>query len=450
MKKRAVLAVIVTFIVVGSTTFGFLMYLDRRDYRIFLENQYSRNLYSVISDVEGLNASLSKISVTKAPEQSLLIFGEIWRQAADAQEKINTMPVVHPAVSQTSKFLSQVSDFSYALLRNNNKGQEISQDDYKTIETLKASSGNLSSGLHDLQKSIQEGNIDWGEIKSRGSRIFSQAQKTTADVKFQAISKDLQQVPSLTYDGPFSETMMSIKPKVLSEKEISADEAKNAAINYIGKDKVERIEVYSDKLAEKIPAYGFSVNLKGRKDSINIDISKNGGKIVYLIDNRDVASAKIEIKDAVAKGIKYLESSGYKSMIPTYTLRYDNVAIVNYVYVQNKVLIYPDQIKLKIALDNGEIVGVESQKYLISHTERKIEEPNISLDEARGKINSRIKIKNVRFAIIPADTTKEVLCYEFYGNYNNNERFIVYINAIDGTQERILKLIDTPNGQLSM
>jgi germination protein YpeB len=360
------------------------------------------------------------------------------------------MPVVHPAVSQTSKFLSQVSDFSYALLRNNNKGQEISQDDYKTIETLKASSGNLGNGLHDLQKSIQEGNIDWGEVKSRGSRIFSQAQKTTADVKFQAISKDLQQVPSLTYDGPFSETMMSIKPKVLSEKEISVDEAKNAAINYIGKDKVEKIEVYSDKLAEKIPAYGFSVNLKGRKDSINIDISKNGGKIVYLIDNRDVASAKIEIKDAVAKGIKYLESSGYKSMIPTYTLRYDNVAIVNYVYVQNKVLIYPDQIKLKIALDNGEIVGVESQKYLISHTERKIEEPNISLDEARGKINSRIKIKNVRFAIIPADTTKEVLCYEFYGNYNNNERFIVYINAIDGTQERILKLIDTPNGQLSM
>jgi spore germination protein len=41
-------------------------------------------------------------------------------------------------------------------------------------------------------------------------------------------------------------------------------------------------------------------------------------------------------------------------MIPTYSLRYDNIAVINYVYTEDKVVIYPDQIKLKIALDNGE------------------------------------------------------------------------------------------------
>ncbi|WDC84996.1 hypothetical protein PL321_05505 [Caloramator sp. mosi_1] len=47
------------------------------------------------------------------------------------------------------------------------------------------------------------------------------------------------------------------------------------------------------------------------------------------------------------------------------------------------------------------------------------------------------------------ESLKEVLCYEFFGEYNG-EKFFIYINAQDGTEERILKLIDTPNGELTI
>lgn len=40
--KRSFLAIIVSIIIVFTTTFGMLMYLDRRDYRIFLGNQYQK------------------------------------------------------------------------------------------------------------------------------------------------------------------------------------------------------------------------------------------------------------------------------------------------------------------------------------------------------------------------------------------------------------------------
>jgi len=33
-------------------------------------------------------------------------------------------------------------------------------------------------------------------------------------------------------------------------------------------------------------------------------------------------------------------------------------------YKQGEISIYPDQVKLKIALDDGSIIGIESEKFL--------------------------------------------------------------------------------------
>lgn len=44
---------------------------------------------------------------------------------------------------------------------------------------------------------------------------------------------------------------------------------------------------------------------------------------------------------------------------------------------------------------------------------------------------------------------KEVLCYEFGVTYNNDNYFI-YINADNGYEQKILQIINTPNGQLTM
>lgn len=449
-KKRAVLAVIVSLIVVGSSTFGTLMYLDRRDYRNYLQNQYQKNLYDVISNVENLQVALSKATVTASPRQSLILFGEIWKESSSAQDKLNSLPITHVAISQTSKFLSQVADFSLALVRANNRGKELTQEEWKNVEKLKDFSGYLSMQLKALQQEVSEGKIKWGEIKHKGRKLFAGNIQNTVDVKFEGIASEMQQYPTLIYDGPFSENVLNIKPRILSEKKISLEEAKKIASQIIGKEKVQETSLYSNKTGEKIPCYAIAVKVKGRKDSdINIDISKNGGKVIYMLDSREVKEAKITMKEAIEKGSKFLEKLGYKDMIPTFSLRYDNVAVINYVYVKNKVVVYPDQIKLKVALDNGDIVGIESQHFLIAHYDRVTQSPKITLSDAKKSVSNRLNIRNIRLCIIPMESLREVFCYEFYGDYNG-EKYIIYINALDGEEERILKILETPNGELTM
>jgi spore germination protein len=449
-KKRSLLAIIVAVIVTGSVTFGTVMYNENRLYRNYLQAQFQRSLYNLITDVENMQVALSKTSVTASPKQSLLLFGEISREASTAQERLNALPIAHNAVAQTSKFLAQVGDFSYALLKSNNRGEGLSDGDWTNVEKLRDFAGYLTIQLQDLENEIAAGNINWGEVKNERLQFIEKDLNSPMDIKFENISEQMQEYPTLIYDGPFAENVLNIKPKILSEEEISLDKAKEIATELVGKDEVQSISLYSDKSGGSIPVYALSVDIKGREEgNVNIDISKNGGKPVYMLDSREVSKGKISVKEAINIGKKYLEKNGYKDMIPSFSLRYDNVAVINYIYVQDKVVIYPDQIKLKVALDNGDIVGIESQHYLTAHTSRTIQKPRITSDEARKNVSQRLEVKNIRLTIIPMESRREVFCYEFYGKHNG-EDYIVYINAMDGTEERILKVLETPNGELTM
>ena len=121
---------------------------------------------------------------------------------------------------------------------------------------------------------------------------------------------------------------------------------------------------------------------------------------------------------------------------------------INYAYQQNDVTMYPDLIKVKVALDNGEILGIETSGYLNSHTERKLTTPKISKEEAKKKLNKDLKIESEGLAFIPTEFKTEIECWEFKGKVDDTD-FLVYINIENGREEDILTIVNTPNGTLT-
>ena len=136
-------------------------------------------------------------------------------------------------------------------------------------------------------------------------------------------------------------------------------------------------------------------------------------------------------------------------MKETYFIKQGNVVTVNYAYNDNGVIVYPDLIKVKIALDNGEILGIETTGYLNSHKEREFNGPQITLEEAKAKINDKLEIMSENMAIIPTEWKTELVCYEFKWKLEEKE-FLVYINAETGKEEDILVILDTPGGTLTV
>ena len=195
--------------------------------------------------------------------------------------------------------------------------------------------------------------------------------------------------------------------------------------------------------------YDFNVKINGEKDpNLVISISEKGGHVVFMNYNRTIEAESVTQERADEIGKKFLEEHDFPNMKETYYLKQDGIVTINYAYEQDGVTVYPDLIKLKIALDNGEVMGIETTGYLNSHEKRNIEEVQITKEQAKQSLNKELEIKSENLAIIPTQWKTEVLCWEFKGKVDETD-FLVYINAKTGKEEDILVIVNTPNGTLT-
>jgi spore germination protein len=451
-KKRMFYTLTVTMIVVFSTTFAILMTLERNDYRNYLQGEYSKSMYELMDALENIEDNLSKSAITATKEQRIVIFDEIFRHASIADDRLHSLPVPQETINGTAKFLTQVGDYSYTLVKSSMNDNEITDDQYASIDNLREQSYNLKSDLNNLLADINEGRVKWGEIRKKASGVFAKNEENLISGKFETIQKQVVQYPTLIYDGPFSDNILEMKPRVNDMEIVSEESAREVVKKALGNDKIESLELRTVSEQATIDVYSFNVKMKGRKAEENVvcEISKHGGKLVYILDSRAIGQPTISQEKAAEEGTKFLNDLGYTGMVSSYVLTYEDTIIVNYVYHLNDIPIYTDQINLKIALDNGAVTGVVADKYLVTHvTDKQIQKAKLSQEQANEKVSKRLNVENVRLAVIPSDTNKEILCYEYKGTYND-DTFLVYVNAESGEPERILKIVNTPNGQMTI
>ena len=147
--------------------------------------------------------------------------------------------------------------------------------------------------------------------------------------------------------------------------------------------------------------------------------------------------------------MEFLNKLGIDNMIETYYQKTENMIVINYAATQDGVILYPDLIKVKISLDDGKIYGVEAAGYIFNHTTRNNLKPSISQEKAKSILNSSLEIISSDMALIPTESNSEILTYEFKGKIDNRE-FLIYINADNLREEKVLLVIDNKNGVLTM
>ena len=442
---------IVIVVIAAVAIWGIFQYRNAASMRQKLDNQYNRSFYEMVGYVNNVETLLIKSLITSTPTKTAGVLQEAWRQANFAQANLGQLPIEQPVLANTFRFLTQVGDLAYALNNQNMGGKPLDDQQYKTLEQLHGYAVSLNNSLNDLQNQLAAGRIRWGELENKGTPIFSRTSAQLPAKQFEDIDKTFKDYPKLIYDGPFSDHLVTAEPRGVTGNVLNVDQARQSVVNFFGADRIERIDNTDKADTEPISTYTYTVKLKNTPDDQTalLSVTQKGGHPFWMIYNRPVNEKKVTIDQAKELGRKFLESRGFNNMVDTYYIAEDNTATINYAYQQQNVTIYPDLIKLKIALDNGEVVGFEGKGYLAAHTDRNIPQPKLTQDQARAKINGRLQVTGSGMAIIPTNYKSELFVYEFKGRYNNND-FIVYINAENGKEEDILLIIDTPNGILTM
>ena len=453
LKDRHMLSLVVTLVTVIAVL-GLYTYKRERQFRQTAENNYNMAFFELVSYVENVETYLAKSLISSTPEHGAETLTHVWREANLAQSYLARLPMGSQELANTSKFLNQVSDYSFSLSRKNINNQNLTDDDFNNLKELHTYSVDLENTLNQLSADINDGRIKWGELTNKGSSVFLTQVSNISKDSFDNLEENFHEYSGLIYDGAFSEHMTAVEKKGLTGEEISEEEAKKIATDFIGNDRVGEINSNGVSEDTDIPSYDFSIKAKNDKNEIiTVSVSKKGGHIIFMNYNRNVEAESISQERADEIGKDFLNSKGFPNMKETYYLKQNGIVTINYAYNQKStngdVIVYPDLIKVKVALDNGEILGIETTGYLNSHYERNIPVAKITKEKAKENLNKSLQIESEGMAIIPTEFKTEIFCWEFKGKVDDTE-FLVYINAETGAEEDILVIKNTPNGTLTM
>ena len=408
-----------------------------------LETEYNRSMYEMIGYIKNINLQFNKLQITNDTSTAITGFADVWRQSNLAKENLSNLPISQTVLSSTEKFLGQVSDYSYSLMKTMLKTDNLNSINKEEIKNISNSSKELFNITSLIFDEFNKGKISWDKAENIGSENL---EKVTLWSNIEKMDQIFQDYEGLIYDGAFSEHIENIEPKFLKDKEVSIEEAKQKIID-IFKENIKNIE-YIGEINNKFSLYNFNVMFNNELIK-NIQISKKGAKIYSIISNKEVNDINITNDEAIKIGKEFLEKLNIKNMESTYYYIYEGLITINYAYKQDNTIIYPDLIKIKISLDNGEICMLETAGYMYNHEERKNINTNLDLDKVRNIINRNVDILNVKLALIPTDSKDEILCYEVEGQINEN-KCLIYINSKTFKEEKILMLIETPDGTLTM
>lgn len=439
-----VIAILLAVVIV----MGIVIYNKQVEYVSATQNEYNMALYELVDYMQNVENYLAKAQVTKSAEHGAETLTNLWREANLAQTYLSMLPVESQELENTQKFLNQVSDYSYSLSRKNIQDEELTDDDLNNLKELHDYSLELSNTLNQLSEDLNAGRISWDDLTTDGTVAFAQEVSNLSKDSFSSLEENFHEYSGLIYDGAYSEHITNGAKKAVVGDEISEDQAEQKAKELVGEDKVKEISRLGLSENSSIAGFNFSVQTQ-EEDNINIAISQVGGLVISMNSTRDVEAEIISEDEADEKAQEFLEAKGFSNMKKTYYLKQEGIMTINYAYNQDGVTMYADLIKVKVALDNGEILGIETTGYLNSHCQRDVSNVKITADEAKEKLNSNLQIESEGLAVIPTEWETEILCYEFKGKVEDTE-FLVYINAETGAEEDILVITNTPNGTLTM
>ncbi|HEX3026823.1 MAG TPA: germination protein YpeB [Clostridia bacterium] len=411
-------------------------------FRMTIEYSYQRALSELEDHVSDIDIALQKGMYASTSSQLIGLAGEIWSDAGAAKADMSQLSLSNVQLEQTNKFLAQTGDYANSLSKKLSTNEKITGQERATIKSLSENAGKLSNYLNDIITKLQAGKITLFKSEKVTGKSEKEIQTSVSD-GFQHIEASMSNLPSMIYDGPFSDNILKKQPSFTAGKPlVSRSQARKSAADFlkVGVGSVKD----SGETGGNLTTYNFSVG------TIYIYVSKNGGYVVRMIDSRQIGTAKLSEAAADKKANAFVTSRGYKTLTKSYQLTNNNIMMVNFAYTDGNIICYPDLIKVGISLDNGQVVSFDATGYLMNHKTRKFPAISVSRTYIQGLLNPLLKTKKVSLALIPSGGGGEKLCYEFKCVNDKGQNVIDYFNVSTGVEEQIMILIETAGGSLAM
>ncbi|MGE7184773.1 germination protein YpeB [Peribacillus sp. NPDC006672] len=440
MIRNIVIALLVV-VVAGTAFWGYQEHKEKNAILINAENTYQRAFHDLSYQVDLLHDKVGGTLAMNSRHSLSPALTDVWRITSEAQSDVGQLPLTLLPFNKTEEFLSKIAEFSYKTAVRDLEKEPLNDQEYSTLQSLYTQAGDIQDELRKVQYLVLKNNLRWMDVEMALASGKENSDNTiidglkTVEKKVSGYGQANEMNPTFTTAQQRDENFKNLQGATITKQEAIAT-AKSYAHS---KGKNLKVNVEENGKGSDYGFYSVSILDKDTDTELNMDLTKKGGYPIWYINNRDVNKTNIDLNQANNKAVDFLKEHDFSSLELFESAQYDNIALLNFVSSEKGVKIYPDSVKVKIALDDGSVIGFSADEYLKSHKTREIGNPKISEKEAKEKINLNVKIMDEGKALIINDIGEEVLCYEFLGTIKE-DTYRIFINADTGQEEKVEKL----------
>ncbi len=443
MKKRsliriitysfATLAVVAVFAVTGWT--GYIAEKQKSEYG------YQRALLSLSETVDSIDVTLEKTLCAGSAEQFASLAAKLCVDAATAKSELGQLPASLGELDNLNRFISQVGSYAVSLANKRYLDEDLTQQELKQLRQLEQYTAKLRLTLDEIMARSADSGVWIGDSRAISNAESEALESTQSGDSTSVMAEDFTDYPTLIYDGPFSDHIYDKKPMLIKGRErVSMESALETARRFSTDDSIE----YTRSAEGNLPMYVFS------SDGVEVAVTVQGGELAYMINSRAVRNTKLDEEDAHEIAERYLREHGYRNMTGSYYEISSNCCVMSFTAEENGVVLYPDMVKITVALDNGEVVEIDARDYVMNHHDRGKLTASKTAKEAEKIVSRQLDIEDAQLALIPTDGAEEKLCWEFECEGDDEAEVLVYINAENLREERILLVLENENGKLTI
>lgn len=407
-----------------------------------LEDAYAQRVLETQEHLQAIGLKLGKALVAADARTQVELLAGISRQADSVVSGLSALPLSHIAMSDTLKFCNQLSEYAMVLALSVAAGQPLTEQETAELVSLESQCALLTGQFATARETMVAESL---RLTAQPGVFYAEAQAAQRPLEQVADPDNGMDYPSMIYDGAFSDARHYGSPKALGEGRIDQRQAMEAARAFVGEERVRSVEAAPDS-GGALASYGVKLTLNDGV-VLNAEVTRQGGKMLWMVPEHAAFEPGWTLEECAEAARDFLLDRGYGEMEANHYQVYDGLAVINFVAVQDGVLLYPDLVKVQVRMDTGEVVGLEANNYLMNHTERTGLSPALSGEQALEKASSRLEAGQARLCVIPY-REGERLCYEVPGRYEGRE-YRVYIDAITGEEAEVLMMVDSVGGRMA-
>ncbi|ANS74880.1 germination protein YpeB [Paenibacillus yonginensis] len=440
-RLSGVLFPVMTILLIGALVWGYQENRDKNSVLLKAENQYQRAFHDLSYHVDRIHGEIGNTLAVNSDSTQMHRKGlmNVWRITSEAQGEINQLPLTLLPFNQTEELLSRVSQFSYQTAARDLTKSPLSDKELSNLKELYKRTGEISNNLQQVQNKVISNRLRWMDVESALATEKAAADNTIID-GFKTVDKKVSEYSELDLGPSVASVYKKRSVKQLDSKPVSQNEIRDKAAKFLGVS-TSNIKVAENGTGTEWASYTATATGVGQDSRAvaSLDFTQRGGNMISYNLSRDVGPRTISAGAARQKAGEFLKSKGFEEMTPVTYDEYDNMGSLTFVRSQDGVLIYPEKATVRVALDTGEVTGVQCSDYVYERNKddkEQLPKAKMTLAEVKKHLNPEFKENYHRMAVIDNDAGERVATYEFSGRINGSN-YRIYLNGNTGEEEKV-------------